>query len=162
MGDITFDDGFLGELEKSLRRGSHVLISARHRQSLGKEFDRLQQQGNIEVLEPWTNPATGRPTAISHDKLRAIVKETLPIEIAGDAIQFQINRTPQGWLVELINNQGIIKKPDEAAAIAPNALARVSLKPLVSCSAATNGDPADLTQRRASSNWNSVPARSST
>lgn len=136
-GDIEFDSTFLGGLEKSLRRGSHVLMSARHRASLGAEFERLARQGNVEVLAAWTNRATGRPAAISNDRLAQLAQDSLPIKISGDAIQFQINRTSQGWLLELINNCGVIKRKDQPAVVDPGAIARVRLKAKSPCQSAT-------------------------
>ena len=127
-GDIEFDSAFLGELEKSLRRGSRVLMSPRHREALGAEFARVASQGPVEVLEPWTNPTTGRPSAVSNQRLSQLAKDLLPIEITGDAVQYQINRTPNGWVVELINNRGIIKKPDQPAVTDATDMGRVRLQ----------------------------------
>ncbi len=136
-GDIEFDSTFLGGLEKSLRRGSRVLMSARHRAALGAEFERLARQGNVEVLTAWTNHATGRPAAISNDRLAQLAQDSLPIQISGAAIQFQINRTSRGWLLELINNAGVIKRKDQPAVVDPGALARVRLKAKSPCQSAT-------------------------
>lgn len=136
-GDIEFDPAFLGELEKSLRRGSRVLMSARHRTALGAEFERVARQGDIEVLESWTNSVTGRPAAISNARLSRLAQESLPIEISGDAIQYQINRTSRGWIIELINNAGVIKKKDQPAVVDPNAIAHVRLKTKTPCQSAT-------------------------
>ena len=127
-GDIEFDNAFLCELEKALRRGSRILMSPRHRDALGTEFGRVARQGTVEVLEPWTNTATSRPTAISNDRLKQLAQDFLPIEVTGDSIQYGINRTPSGWLVELINNRGVIKKPGEPAVTDATAVAQVRLK----------------------------------
>jgi len=128
-GDIEFDDAFLSELEKSLRRGNRVLMSPRHRDALGSQFDRIARQGEVEVLEPWTNPLTGRTTVISNKRLSQLSRDMLPIEITGDAVQYQINRTPDGWVMELINNRGVTKKPDQPMVLDASAVARVRLKP---------------------------------
>ncbi len=136
-GDIEFDNAFLGELEKSLRRGSRVLMSARHKAALGAEFERVSREGDVEVLEPWTNNITGRPSAISSARLTQLAQENLPIEISGDAIQYQVNRTSRGWLVELINNAGVIKKRDQPAVVDATAVARVWLKCKLPCKSAT-------------------------
>ena len=127
-GDIHFDLAFLSELEKSLRRGSRVLMSARHRDALGAEFARVAQQGTVEVLEPWTNPATGRPAAIASERLQAVSRNCLPVELEGDPIQYAINRTPNGWVVELINNRGVVKQGDQPAVVDPKGSVRVALK----------------------------------
>jgi len=135
-GDIEFDEAFRSALAGALRHGSRVLMSARHREKLGEQFERLKQQGAVEVVEPWTNPETGRSTAISNRALRRLTSEFLPIEVAGDPIQYQINRTASGWVVELVNNAGVIKKPNEPAVIDPQAVACVRLKPLGRCRSA--------------------------
>lgn len=127
-GDIDFDDAFLSELEKALRRGSRVLMSQRHKEVLGAQFERVARQGEVELLQSWTNPATGRSAAISNERLAKLSNELLPIEIAGDPVEFQINRLPKGWVVELINNNGVIKKPDQPAVIDATTKARVHLR----------------------------------
>jgi hypothetical protein len=136
-GDIEFDNAFLGELEKALRRGSRVLMSPQHRDALGEEFRRVAGQGEVEVLEAWINPITGRPAAIPNIRLEQLSQKYLPIEITGDAIQYEINRTPNGWLVELINDRGVIKKPDQPPVTDASAVVRVSLKPKMPCKTAT-------------------------
>ena len=87
------------------------------------------KQRRVEVLSPRTNPATGRPAAISEARLRQLAREVLPVEVAGDAIQYQINRTSRGWVIELVNNAGVAKKPDQPAATDASAIARVVLRP---------------------------------
>ena len=128
-GEIEFDNAFLGELEKALRRGSRVLLSPKHRDALGTNFVRLQRQGEVEILAPWTNPATGRPAAISADRLNQLAKECLPIEVTGDPVEYMINKTGRGWVIELINNRGVTKKPKSPAVVDPGAVAHVTLKP---------------------------------
>ena len=49
--------------------------------------------------------------------------------MTGDAIQYQINRTAAGWVIELVNNTGVAKKPDQPATVDPAAVARVVLRP---------------------------------
>jgi len=128
-GDITFDVPFLSELEKSLRRGSRVLMSSRHRDALGTEFARLQSQGEVEILESSIHPTTGRSTAISDERLRSLSRQYSPVEISGDPIQYAINRTPTGWVVELVHNGGVAKKPFEPATVDPSAVAKVRVRP---------------------------------
>jgi hypothetical protein len=132
-GDIEFDRAFLNALTHALRRGSRVLMSVHHKKALATQLEFLKRQGRIDELETWVYPETGRGTAISNQELRRVTQEFQPIEIEGDAIEYQINRTARGWVVELINNTGVIKKPDEPALIAPRAVSRVRLKPKNRC-----------------------------
>ncbi len=127
VGDIEFDDAFLSELEKSLRRGSRVLMSARHREALGKDFARVSSQGSVEVVASWTHPGTGRPTAIPGDRLQALAEELLPIRVDGDPVQYAVNRAGDRWVIELIHNGGVSKRGAEPAVVDPTARARVTL-----------------------------------
>lgn len=133
-GDVTFDAGFVGSLEKALDAGSRVLMAQRHRDALGEGYAALAKHGRIEVLDAWTNPETQRPAAVPNEVLAKLAAEYQPIEVAGDAIEYQINRTPKGWVVELINNRGVAKKRDQPAVVDPTAIARVRLIPRFKCS----------------------------
>ncbi|HTL58540.1 MAG TPA: hypothetical protein VL361_22825 [Candidatus Limnocylindrales bacterium] len=57
--------------------------------------------------------------------------EFLPLEVQGDPIQYQINRTSNGWVIELINNAGVVKKPAQPPKLDPTAIARVVLRPRI-------------------------------
>jgi hypothetical protein len=135
-GDIEFDHAFLDGLAKALSHGTRVLMAARHRQALGSDFERLKKRGQLLVLEPWTNPGTGRPTAISHPMLQQLSQEFLPIQVTGQPVQYQINRTKKGWVIELVNNVGVIKQPAQPAVIDSNAVISVLLKPRFPCASA--------------------------
>lgn len=130
-GDVEFSDAVVSRLEEALRHGSTVLLSERHRDALGARFKSLAKRGRLEVLEPWINPATARPAAISDQQLARLIRDQQPIEVQGEAIQYQINRNANGWVIELVNNRGVAKKPGEPAVIDPQAKACVTLKPKV-------------------------------
>jgi hypothetical protein len=135
-GDIEFDDELIGKLEIALNRGSTLLLAPAHRETLGTRFARLAKHAGLEVLQPWTNPATGRPAAISDVRLNRLARETLPVEVSGDPIEYEVNRTANGWVVELINNMGVIKKPDQPANVDPHDIARVVLDLRIGCTSA--------------------------
>ena len=136
-GDIEFDDELIAKLERALKQGRKLLLAPAHQASLGSRFDRLAKFPGVELLPPWTNPVTGRAAAISDARLQQLVRETLPIEVSGDAIEYQINRMTNGWVIELINNNGVIKKRDQPAITDTNAIARVVLRPNFPCASAS-------------------------
>lgn len=126
-GDIELDAPFMQRLGVALGKGSRVLVGPRHAAVLGERLNSLKRLGAVEILEPWTNPATGRPAAISNSRLGQFVATWSPVQVTGDAVQYQVNRNAAGWVVELINNAGVRKKPATAAEIDPLAVARVRL-----------------------------------
>jgi hypothetical protein len=130
-GDIEFDDDFIAKLERALAQGSTLLLSRAHQEAMGPRFARLAKHPSVEVLQAWTNPQTGQLAAISDSRLQRLAREALPIEVSGDPIQYQINRTTSGWVIELVNNAGVAKKPDQAATTDPRAIARVALQPRI-------------------------------
>ncbi len=128
-GDIDFDPAFVDALCGALKHGSRVLLHPRHRDTLGDRMKRLQEAGKVEVLDLWTNPATERPAAIANERLARLAAEYLPFSLEGDPVEYQINRTQSGWVVELINNAGVAKKPKEPAVVDPSAVAKVKIVP---------------------------------
>jgi hypothetical protein len=128
-GDIDFDPEFVSKLDRALKRGTRVLINPAHWAALGRSFARLQKHPGLEVIPMWTNPATGRSAAIPDLRLAQLAMENLPIGITGDPIQYQVNRTRTGWVVELVNNSGVAKKPNEPALTDPTAVAHMTLRP---------------------------------
>ncbi|MCP5519077.1 MAG: hypothetical protein H7A45_17680 [Verrucomicrobiales bacterium] len=128
-GDHAFAPAFRDAMDAALRQGTRVLLSERHQAVLGEALLKWQALGAVEVLAPWTHPAAGRSAAIAGSRLRSLAEALLPLRISGDPVGYQINRLPDGWVVELINNRGVVKKPDEPAAVDPTAVARVVLEP---------------------------------
>jgi hypothetical protein len=136
-GDVAFSAPFIDALAEALAAGSRLLLQQQHVDALGPaQFNRLQAAGATQVLAPWVNPATGRPAAISNSLLSQLNSQHLPIALSGDAVQYQVNRNAEGWVVELINNDGITKKPHLPVVIDPQAIARVLLRPQVDVVAA--------------------------
>jgi len=131
VGDITFDADFTCRLFRAVRAGSRLLLHPRHAKALGDDCDRLKGTGVVEVLAESVNATTCRPSAISNDRLARLNAEYLPVAITGDPVQYQVNRTSRGWSVELVNNQGVVKKPDQPAVVDPEGSARIRLRPRV-------------------------------
>ena len=137
VGDHEFDSLFVSNLFEALRRGSRLLMNKRHANQLGDDFERLQGTGDVEVLEEWRNPMTKRPAAISNTRLAQLRNTLLPVRVEGDPVQYQVNRTESGWIVEIINNEGVIKKPTDPAVVQKDKIAQVTLTPQISVSNAT-------------------------
>lgn len=150
-GDHEFDGLFVKSLFDAVRAGSTLLIHRRHAEALGADLARLQGTGTVEILEPWTNPDTGKSAAISNERLAALVADYSPITIEGDPIQYQINRNGAGWVVELVNNDGVIKTKDQPAIVVPEKVARVRLNPKFTFAKAqqwTAGEPVEIDPAR--------------
>jgi hypothetical protein len=131
VGDVTFEPEFIEGLRQALRSGSSLLLHKRHADALGDRLKQLGETGSVEVLDPWTNPATGRPAAISNDRLAQLVAERLSVVVEGDPVQYQVNRNRLGWVIELIHNGGVVKKPDQPAVVDPQAVAHVRVRPRI-------------------------------
>lgn len=129
VGDQAFEDSFVDELEKSLIAGSQLLLSPDHAQQLGSRLERLQKSGTVEVLERWNNPITGRNATISNDRLAELVAHYQPIQVSGSPVEYQINRNQSGWVVELINNEGVAKQGNLPVQMDDSKVAKVVLTP---------------------------------
>ena len=130
VGDIGYDSFFILALEKALQGGSQLLLSECQRNALGKRsLARLIECGDVVMLESWINPRTKRPAAISSERLKIIAAKHFPILIEGDPVLSQINRKKSGWVLEIVNNDGVTKFPTKPVAIDHSAVAHVTLKP---------------------------------
>ncbi len=129
-GDMEYPRTFVDELATAARAGSRILLHPRHVESMGSAaFKELSATGNIEILEPEDNPGTGRPAAVADKRLREIAAHYLPIGVSGDPVQYQINRNATGWVIELVNNDGVVKEGRKPAVVYPSVIARVTLHP---------------------------------
>jgi len=129
-GEVEFPARFIHELETAVRAGSRLLLHPRHVATMPPgALDRLRSAGTVELLEPWQNPETKRPAAIADERLAQLTSELLPIGVEGDPIQYQINRNATGWVIELVNNDGVVKTGRTPARVFPEAVAHVTLKP---------------------------------
>lgn len=131
VGDISFDVDFTRQLFQAVHKGSTLLLHPRHVKALSNDFERFKAAGTVEILETWVNPKTNRKAAISNERLALLNTDYLPISVKGDPVQYQINRNKRGWVIELINNDGVIKKPDKPAIINPDKSAKVNLQPRI-------------------------------
>ena len=137
VGDHAFDPQFVCDLFEALRAGSRLLVHERHVEALGKDWPPLQGSGHVEVLKRWVHPKTQRPAAIPNERLALLRDSLLPVLIEGDPVQYQVNRTQTSWIIEIINNEGIIKKPTEPAKKDATKIAQVTLTPRVPVSHVT-------------------------
>lgn len=149
VGDVRFEPDLVGRLLAAVKAGSQLLLHERHARALGSDLTRLKGSGHVEVLAPWINPATGRAAAVSNDRLARLAAQHLPVAVGGDPVQYQVNRTARSWVIELIHNGGVSKKPDRAAIVDPQQIARITLTPRFPLRSATEWQsgrifPADL------------------
>jgi hypothetical protein len=129
-GEIGFGPGFVDELVTALRGGIRLLLHPRHVAAMsGAELVRLKAAGTVEVLEEWVNPETDRPAAIPDSRLDRLARDLLPIGVEGDPVQYQINRNSAGWVIELVNNDGVVKTGRTPVRLFPEVKARVKLEP---------------------------------
>ncbi|MBI1176425.1 hypothetical protein GC207_03195 [bacterium] len=130
VGDIEFSQSFVRELTTAARAGSRIFLHPRHVEAMGPDaFKKLSEAGTIEVLDPGVNAETKRPAAISDERLRQITEEYLPIGVSGDPVEYQINRNTAGWVIELINNDGVVKEGRKPAVTYSSVIAHVTLSP---------------------------------
>jgi hypothetical protein len=68
--------------------------------------------------------------------------------VAGDPVQYQVNRADSAWIIEIINNAGVIKTPTEPAVVDRSKTANVTLTPRIPVSGVSllgSGEKLDLT-----------------
>ena len=76
--------------------------------------------GRVFVAARCCEPNSDVPTAVPNALLDQLADEYLPVRIDGPA-EFLIRRTPEGWAIMLVNNNGFHKEPTEPPVIDPDA-----------------------------------------
>ena len=128
-GDMNFSPFFIRELQKALLAGSECWIHPRHAASLGQErIASWEKQGTLHIIKPPSMPTLSESLAIDGSNLREISQQLMPVALSGDPVQYQVNRNQEGWVVELINNDGVFKTGDQAARVHAEAIAHVMLE----------------------------------
>lgn len=59
--------------------------------------------------------------------LHHLTSNMLPVRVS-EGVEYMVNKTPEGWLVGLINNKGIYKKPDGPPEVRPEEEASVMIE----------------------------------
>jgi hypothetical protein len=86
-------------------------------------YTRLSHGKGALIIYSEAGPAKNQPLLFL---LRKAADELVPLRVSGK-LQVLYNRTADGWLVTLINNEGITKTFHEAATIDPEASQRVNI-----------------------------------
>lgn len=109
LGDHEFLMETTMVLGRYLKQGGRVFITQEHADRLGPKCDTLRKVGRLELYDP-------RNIAGLMAKLS---EEYLPIKVEGN-LEYIINRTARGWVVGLINNEGVSKRPSKAVEVDPS------------------------------------------
>jgi hypothetical protein len=153
VGDVPWTPDDIRELTEHARRGGVVVLHEVNtkgcdRELIGLQTDGFQAAGRAEVAlkrldgspalikrklgKGWvfvvgTGPSEAEACAIPDALLGELARRYLPFEVTGE-VQTLINRTPDGWLMLLVNNGGISKKFTQREAIDPACTAPVRIR----------------------------------
>lgn len=117
IGDHEFPFETLKVLAAYLKAGRTLFVSKGQAAALDRKLPVLASAGKLEVYEPKQVPAI----------LDRLAKAHLPFEITGN-VQYLINRTGQGWVIGLINNEGVTKEPRGPVVIDPSKKQQVTVR----------------------------------
>lgn len=122
LGDFRSPEELAAQIHACLKFGLTIALSKRNYERMTRlgetEEEVLARRTNRLILLP--NPDAGGSAAFRSALTMLLTNESksaLPVEIEGQGIQFSLNRSDRGWIVELINNGGIRKRQGEAATV---------------------------------------------
>jgi hypothetical protein len=123
MGDHEFLPTTRRRLERYLDGGGRLVLGT-HQAAQLDDASWLKRP-EVQILDLGKgNTPEGKATLAA--SLRALADRYLPVTVTGD-IQYLINRTADGWVVGLINNEGITKKGIGPVVIDPDKTQNVTL-----------------------------------
>ena len=71
-----------------------------------------------------------RMTPFAAHMLASVVEEALPLKVMGD-VEYLINKTATGWIVTLLNNNGVFKTQQGMAQVDRSASVTVTIGPKI-------------------------------
>ena len=80
----------------------------------------------VLIAVPHMLDICGRPVAFMRDVLTRLYDGLLPVQVRGD-IEFTIARNDHGWVIGLINSNGVVKRPTEPERIAGGSAEKVEI-----------------------------------
>ncbi|MBI1318611.1 MAG: hypothetical protein GC168_06645 [Candidatus Hydrogenedens sp.] len=115
-GPHEFSDGFMTRLAEATEQGTKLWWYPRHEAAAGERLRQHAKVGAVSVLDDDLDAA-----------LTELCQTYAPVTITGDPVQWQVNRTRTGYVVELVNNAGVRKKPNTPAVVDPDAGIKVTV-----------------------------------
>ena len=132
VGDMTFDGQFIDGLRQACTAAASCCCTSGTPGPWAIGWHNSKRLAGWRSCRPGPIRPPAIPAAISNTRLAQLIVEHLPVVVEGDPIQYQVNRNRQGWVIELVHNGGVIKKPDRAAVVDTESVAHVRLRPRVS------------------------------
>jgi hypothetical protein len=105
IGHHDFPPETVARLESYLDNGGTLYLTHKQAAQLGTTYERLRTRGSIRLFADDKDAMAETVQSI----FSPLCAEHLPVEVTGGSIEYTINRTPKGWLVGLLNNDGIAK-----------------------------------------------------
>ncbi len=101
LGDHEFLPKTVDTLKSYVADGGELCLTQFHADQLGATFTELQRVGTVQLFDNTSN--AGRLRLLKH------LRDTyVPVDVSG-RMEYLINRTPRGWVVGLVNNEGVTK-----------------------------------------------------
>lgn len=133
VGDFEQDAGFAARLREAARRGSTVVIHRQHARGplagvlKAEGARRMEGLSAVKVGKGLVLVIEREPLRAPRSLTKALARAVLPFEIRGRA-QCTLARTQTGWMIGLINNDGVYKpSPTSAAVVDPTAATKATL-----------------------------------
>jgi hypothetical protein len=117
--------GQIFEYEKVELKGATALITSQH----GEPFVTVNKVGKGSVVFVGVRDLLGedeRITPFAAHMLAHVFADATPLKITGD-VEYLINRTSNGWIVTLLNNNGVFKTQQGMAQVDRSAYVNVTI-----------------------------------
>jgi hypothetical protein len=101
LGEHEFLPETVAVLRAYVKAGGRLCLTRSHINILGPAFEGLRNAGNVTLFDNTNERSRKRFLA----KLRHVY---VPVAVRGK-VEYLVNRTPRGWLVGLVNNEGVTK-----------------------------------------------------
>lgn len=124
IGRHEFPPETVKNLKAYLENGGKLYLTRKQSLQLGSTYETLKKCGSITLFD---DDKEKMPETVK-SLLAPLCAEYLPLEVTGGKIEYTINRNRTGWLVGLLNNNGIAKGNLTPVKVDPSCAKRITVR----------------------------------
>jgi hypothetical protein len=124
IGCHDFPPDTVRNLESYLARGGQLFLTQKHAAQLGKTYEKLTQCGAVALFDDRTEKTAETVKSL----FEPLCAEHLPVDVSGGTIAYTVNRNRNGWVVGLLNNDGIAKGNLTPVKVDPSCAKRITVR----------------------------------
>jgi len=123
IGHHEFPTETMRTLENYLRAGGELYLTQHQASQLGLKYDELRRHGKVALFED----AKEKLSFTVGSLFAPLGERHMPVDVSGGRIEYTVSRNKAGWVIGLINNDGVAKGNLTPVRLDPSCAKRITV-----------------------------------